>query len=240
MTLGTGRFARRLALVAGVAALAAFGAGPARAVRVPGQSAERLRWFVGNSLVATRLAYGPDGRVVATGLRDVTGSLDWGSPAGGLGFRIVLRAPSPDAAPDADPATFEPVTITEGSMWDLVGGTVHTASDGTMSLDLALASREAPVSVTWILVCHPESPVVRSSVAVTNTGARRILLEAVDGIDAGLTADAGTLDSLAVNNFNWGHPTTGFQTTQTTLAPGVSALARTGPDGAQAAWLALR
>ena len=233
------RFSRRLALAAIAATFAMLGAGPSRAMRTPGQGAERRTWFVGNTLVSARLDYVPDDGVVTTGLRDLSRSLEWAAPAGGLGFRIVLRVPSPDAPPDADPAAFDPLTLTEGSTWDLVRATAQTASDGTMSLDLALASREAPVSVTWSLVCYPESPVVRSSVAVTNTGAQHVLLETVDSLDAGLTAAGGVLSSLTVNNFNWGHPATGFLTTQTELGPGTSALARTGMDGAQAAWLAL-
>ncbi|HVO50053.1 MAG TPA: glycoside hydrolase family 36 protein [Thermoanaerobaculia bacterium] len=233
-------FTRRLVLAAIAATSAVLGAGASRAMKIPGRGAEKLTWFVGNSLVSARLTFAPDGRVVTTGLRDLSRSLEWGSPEGGLGFRIALRAPSPDAPPDADPAAFDPVTLTEGSTWDLARVTAQTGPDGTMSFNLVLASREAPVSVTWSLVCYPESPVVRSSVAVTNTGARRVLLETVDSLDAGLTAAGGTLSSLTVNNFNWGHPATGFQTTHGELGPGTSVLARTGMDGAQAAWLALR
>ena len=65
-------------------------------------------------------------------------------------------------------------------------------------------------------------------------------LEAVDGLDAELTAAAGTLVALTVENFNWGHAATSFQTAQTTLVPGAGVDARTGPDGSYAAWLALR
>jgi alpha-galactosidase len=229
----------KLAVVA--AALAAFGAGRAHAVRVGSADHPRERaWTVGNAFVSTDVRHTDDGRIVTTGLRDLSGGVDWASADGGLGFRIVLRAPSPDAPADADPATFDAVTITEGSTWNLMDATTRSASDGTVTFELVLASREAPVSVTWSLVCYPESPVFRSSVAATNTGAQRVLLEAVDGLDAGLTAAGGALSSLTVNNFNWGHPATGFQTSQATLAPGSSVLASTGPGGDQAAWLALR
>jgi hypothetical protein len=240
MTLQTDGFPRRLALVAGAAALAVLGAGRAEAVSPGGASVENNTWSVGNTLVQARLRLADDGRIIATGLRDRSRALDWGATEGGLGFRIALRAPSPDAPVDADPATFDPVTLTEASTWDLGRATTQIAADGTFRFDLVLASREAPVSVTWSLVCHPESPVFRSSVAVTNTGAQRVLLEAIDSLDTGLTETGGALSALTVNNFNWGHPTTGFLTSQATLAPGKSVLARTGPDGAQAAWLALR
>jgi hypothetical protein len=222
------------------AALVALAAGRATAATSGDRDAGNGAWSVGNSLVSTDLRYSDDGRIVRMGLRDRSRGLDWASPGGGLGFRIVLRAPSPDAPADADPAAFEAIELTEGSTWDLVRATTKPASDGTLRFDLVLVSREAPVSVTWSLVCHPESPVFRSSVAVTNTGAQRVLLEAVDGLDVGLTAAGGALSSLTVNNFNWGHPATSFQTSQETLTPGGSVLARTGPGGNQAAWLALR
>ncbi len=237
------KFSRRLALAATAAALAAVavpGADPARAVTAGGPSVESQTWSVGNTLVQARLHYADDGRIVTTGLRDRSRALDWGATEGGLGFRIVLRAPSPDAPADADPAAFEPLALTEGSTWDLVRATPQTASDGTVRFDLVLASREAPVTVTWTLVCHPESPVFRSSVAVTNAGAQRVLLETVDSLDTGLTETGGALSTLTVNNFNWGHPATGFQTSWATLGAGKSVLARTGPGGDQAAWLALR
>jgi alpha-galactosidase len=243
MKVGTRTLPERLALAAASSALAAcavLGAGRALAVTAGGPEVESQTWSVGNALVRARFHYADDGRIVTTGLRDRARALDWGAAGGGLGFRIVLRAPSPDAPADADPASFDPVTLTEGSTWDLSHATSQTASDGTVRFDLVLASREAPVSVTWSLVCHPESPVFRSSVAVTNTGAQRVLLEAVDSLDTGLTEAGGSLSSLTVNNFNWGHSTTGFLPSQTTLGPGTSVLARTGPTGAQAAWLALR
>ena len=229
---------RRLTL-ASAAALAALTAGRARAVRPGRLDAGVGMWSVGNSLVSAGMRLTDDGRVI-TGLRDQSRGLDWASSSGGLGFRIVLRAPSPDAPADADPSAFDAVTLTEGSTWDLVGATTKPAPDGTVRFDLVVASREAPVSVTWSLVCHSESPVFRSSVAVSNTGAHRVLLEAVDGLDASLTAAGGALSSLTVNNFNWGQPATSFQTSQATVAPGGSVLACTGPGGNQAAWLALR
>jgi alpha-galactosidase len=233
-----GRFA--LAAAAALAALTA-GRAPAASSETPGAD-ERTRstWRVGNSLISAGVRFTDDGRVVTAGLMDRSRGLDWASAAGGLGFRIVLNAPSPDAPADADPSAFDAVELTEGSTWDLVGATTKPAPDGTVQFDLVLASREAPISVTWSLVCHLESPVLRTSVAVTNTGVHRVLLEAVDGLDARLTAAAGALSSLTVNDFNWGQPATSFQTSQATLDPGVSVRARTGPGGNQAAWLALR
>ncbi len=220
------------AILAGQARAATSGSDPAEvAVNV---------WSVGNSLVSTGLRYTDTGRIVTMGLRDRARGLDWASSAGGLGFRIVLRVPSRDAPADVEPAGFDPVTLTEGSTWTVVRATSKSASDGTVRFDLALISREAPVSVTWTLVSYTESPVFRSWVAVTNTGTHRVLLEAVDGLDVGLTAAGGVLSSLTVNNFNWGHPATSFQTTQATLTPATPVLARTGPGGNQAAWLALR
>jgi alpha-galactosidase len=229
----------RLAFAA--AALAALATGPARAVSSgdPGQRGGGS-WSIGNALVSATLRLEEDGRVVSTGMRDRSRGLEWASAAGGLGFRIVLRAPSPDAPENADPAAFDAVELTEASTWDLVRGTKKSSSDGIERLDLVLASREAPVSVTWSLVCYPESPVFRSSVSVTNTGGQRVLLEAVDGLDAGLTAAGGVLSSMTVNNFNWSQPATSLETSQRTLDPGVSVRARTGPGGNQAAWLALR
>ncbi|MEO8054444.1 MAG: glycoside hydrolase family 36 protein [Acidobacteriota bacterium] len=219
---------------------AALAAGRAAAAISGEQESDSRTWTVGNTLLSTSLKYTADGRVVTMGLRDRSRALDWASSAGGLGFRIVLRVPSPAAPAGADPAGFDPITLTEGSTWDVVRATSKPSSDGTVRFDLVLASREAPVSVTWSLVSYTESPVFRSSVAVTNTGTQPVLLEAVDGLDAGLTAAGGTLTSLTVNNFNWGHPATSFQTSQTTLKPGAGVQARTGPGGNQAAWLALR
>ena len=239
MTARPRTFPGRIALAA-AAALAALTAGRAPAASSGTLGADDRTWSVGNTLISTGLRYADDGRVITMDLRDRSRGLDWASTAGGLGFRIVLRAPSPDAPADADPSASDAVTLTEGSTWDLVGATTKPAPDGTVRFDLVVASREATVSVTWSLVCHPESPVFRSSVAVTNTGAHRVLLEAVDGLDASLTAAGGALSSLTVNNFNWGQPATSFQTSQATLAPGGSVLACTGPGGNQAAWLALR
>jgi hypothetical protein len=237
MTLGPQKLAKGAVL--GLLA-AVFVAGRAPAATSGEPVADSRSWTVGNTLLSTGLRYTDEGRVVTMGVRDRSRGLDWASSAGGLGFRIVLRTPSPDAPADADPAAFDPVTLTEASTWDLVRATSKPASDGTVRFDLVLDSREAPVSVTWSLVCHPESPVLRSSVAVTNTGARRVLLETVDGLDAGLTAAGGTLTSLTVNNFTWGQPATSFQTSQATLKPGSGVTARSGPRGNQAAWLALR
>jgi hypothetical protein len=222
--------------------LAVFAAGQARGAESGTTDAqpEVVTWSVGNTLLSTTLRYTDDGRILTAGVRDRSRGLDWASAAGGLGFRLVLRVPSPDAPAGADPAGFAPVTLTGASTWNLVRATSKTVSDGTVRFDLVLASREAPVSVTWSLVSHTESPVLRSSVAVTNTGRQPVLLEAVDGLDAGLTAAGGTLTSLTVNNFNWGHPATSFQTSQATLKPGTGVQARTGPRGNQAAWLALR
>jgi hypothetical protein len=221
--------------------LTALAAGRAPAATSGAPSPEDGRsWTVGNTLLSTGLRYTDDGRIVTMGLRDRSRGLDWASAEGGLGFRVVLRVPSSDAPAGADPASFDPVTLTEASTWDLVRATSKPGTDGTVRFDLVLASREAPVSVTWSLVSYTESPVLRSSVAVTNTGTQRILLESVDGLDAGLTAAGGALTSLTVNNFTWGHPATSFQTSQTTLKPGTSVKARTGPGGNQAAWLALR
>lgn len=233
-------FPRRLALAAAVGVFAVLGAARARAVAAGGPGVGSETWSVGNALVQVRLHYTDRGRIVATGLRDRSRALEWGSPAGGLGFRIVLRAPPANAPADADPASFDPVTLTEASTWDVPHATTQTARDGTIRFDLVLDSLESPVSVTWSLICHPESPVFRSSVAVTNTCAQRVLLETVDGLDADLTAAGGALSSLTVNNFNWGHPTTGFQLSQAVLGPGSTVAARTGPGGNQAAWFALR
>ena len=221
--------------------LAAFAAGRATAtIPYDPDPSPRIYWSVGNTLLSAGLQYTDDGRIVTVGLRDRARGLDWASAGSGLGFRIVLRFPSPDAPADADPADFDSVTLTEGSTWDLVSATSNSASDGTVRFDLVLESREAPVLVTWSLVWHPESPVFRSSVAVTNTSSHRVRLEAVDGLDAGLTAAGGALSSLTVNNFTWGHPATSFQTSQVALKPGVRVQARSGPTGSQAAWIALR
>jgi alpha-galactosidase len=234
------RSSRGRILLAAAAALAVLTAGRAPAASSRTLSSDERAWSVGNSLVSTVLRYTDDGRIVTIELRDRSRGVDWASTAGGLGFRIILRTPSPDAPADADPSVFDAVTLTEGSTWDLVRATTKPAPDGTVRFDLVLASREAPVSVTWSLVCHPDSPVFRSSVAVSNTGAHRVLLDVVDGLDAGLTAAGGALSSLTVNNFNWSQPATSFQTSQATLDPGGPVLARTGPGGNQAAWLALR
>jgi hypothetical protein len=201
---------------------------------------EILAWSVGNSVLSAGLRFSDDGRLLTLGLKDRSRGLDWASPTGGVGFRIVLRVPSPDAPAGADPAGFAAVTLTEASTWTLVRATSKSASDGTTRLELLLASREAPVLVTWTLVGHSESPVLRSTVTVMNTDAHRVLLEAVDGLDVGLTASGGALSALTVENFNWAHDATSFQTAQTTLAPGTSVSAKTGPGGNYAAWMALR
>jgi hypothetical protein len=222
------------------AALAALAARPACADDSDEPRSEIPAWSVGNTLVSTGLRQTEEGRIVSMGVRDRRRGLDWASGDGGLGFRVVLRAPGTDARADADPAAFDPVTITEASTWTLGRATTKLAPDGTARFELVLTSREAPVSVTWSLVCHPESPVFRSSVAVTNVGPHRVLLEEVDGLDAGLTAAGGALEALTVNNFNWGHAETPFETARTTLTPGARVRARTGPGGDQSAWLALR
>src|ERR1039457_1465059 len=214
------RSSRGRILLAAAAALAVLTAGRAAGASSKNPICDEGAWRLGKSLVATVLRYTDDGRIVTIELRDRSRGVDWASTAGGLGFRIILRTPSPDAPADADPSVFDAVTLTEGSTWDLVRATTKPAPDGTVRFDLVLASREAPVSVTWSLVCHPDSPVFRSSVAVSNTGAHRVLLDVVDGLDAGLTAAGGALSSLTVNNFNWSQPATSFQTSQATLDPG--------------------
>ena len=229
---------RRCALAGAAAAVLSAGSARASISEVP--DVEDRAWTVGNTRFSTGLKYTDDGRVLTTGVRDRSRNLDWAAGASGLGFSIVLRAAPDDAPPDADPAGFASVTLTEGSAWTLVHAMTQPSSDGTVRFELALASREAPIAVTWALVSHPESPVLRSSISVTNTGLRRVLLEGVDGLDAELTASAGALASLTVDNFNWGHAATSFQTKQATLKAGVSVLARTGPGGSQSAWMALR
>jgi hypothetical protein len=228
-----------LAAAAAIAALVVVRA-PAAGPEMPVAPPARSRWSIGNRLVSLDLQFTGENRVVTPRLRDLSRDLDWASAAGGLGFRIVLRAPPRDAPVNADPSAFEAVELTERSTWDLAGAASKRAPDGTVRLDLALASREAPVTVTWTLLCHPESPVIRSWVAVANTGGHRVLLETVDGLDARLAAAGGALSSFMVNDFNWGQPATSFETSEATLAPGVPAVARSGPGGNQAAWLALR
>jgi hypothetical protein len=203
-----------------------------------GPALDRKAWDVGNHLFSAGLRLTDAGQLFSERLRDRVRGVDWAWDDAGLGFRAVLRVPPKDAPANADPATYAPVVLDSHSTWTLVRATART--NGTASgLDLVLASREAPVNVTWSLVAYPESPVVRGTVAVTNTGTRTLLLEAADALEVGLTPLAGATSSLTVNNFNWGQPATSFQTTETALVSGATVNARTGPGGDQSAWLAI-
>ena len=185
----------------------------------------------GTRCVSTGLSYTDDGRVVTMGVRDRSRGLDWASAGGGLGFRVVLRAPAPDAPADADPAAFDPVDA---------HGRVDVGPRARHDEDRRRTGRSDSSSSSPRARRRSRSRGRSSSTrsrrssgrpsSVTNTGLQRVLLEDVDGLDAGLTAAGGALTSLTVNNFNWGHPTTPFETAQTTLKPGARRRGEDGPD----------
>ena len=127
--------------------LVALAAAPGR-LRAADPDEPRLNehsWTVGNNLISTGLRYTDDGRVVTLGVRDRARSFDWASTNGGLGFRVVVRAPSPQAPAGTDPAAFDPVTLTEGSEWTLVRSATKTSTDATVRFELVLESGEPPV-----------------------------------------------------------------------------------------------
>src|ERR1035441_9384560 len=144
------RSSRGRILLAAAAALAVLTAGRAPAASSRTLSSDDRAWSVGNSLVSTVLRYTDDGRIVTMELRDRSRGVDWASTAGGLGFRIILRTPSPDAPADADPSVYDAGTLTEGSTWDLVLATTKPAPDGTVRFDLVLASRSAESISLWL------------------------------------------------------------------------------------------